>query len=82
LYASQPYAETKNQKMRESEAVKEDNVLPLPTFDGGKLLSLPYRKGRNFELPFDVFSPLPREVIPDWEKMSISVLLVPFPCVV
>lgn len=48
-----------------------------------KLLPLPYKKGRNFELPFDVFSPLPSEVIPeDWEKMSMSVPLVPFPCVV
>ncbi len=83
LYVGQHYTETGDLGMGESGAMNENNTLPLPMFAGRELLSLPYEEGRNFKLPFDVFSPLPREVIPEhWENMSMSVLLVPFPYVV
>lgn len=77
------FAESKNQNKRESAAMGENKILPLPMFAGERLLSLPYKEARDFKLPFDVFSPLPRKAKPeDWKKTSKSMLLTPFPCVV
>ncbi|OCL13737.1 hypothetical protein AOQ84DRAFT_310055 [Glonium stellatum] len=65
------FTESKNQKKRKSTALKENQVLPLPMFAGERLLSLPYKEARDFKLPFDVFSPLPRKAKPeDWKKTS------------
>ena len=77
------FTESKNQKKGKSAAMGENKILPLPMFAGEKLLSLPYKEARDFKLPFDVFSPLPRKAKPeDWKKTSKSMLLAPFPCVV
>ena len=77
------FTESKNQREGKSAAMGENKILPLPMFAGEKLLSLPYKEARDFKLPFDVFSPLPRKAKPeDWKKTSKSMLLAPFPCVV
>ena len=64
LYAGQPrtfkanLTESKNKRKSTSAtaAPEKDNiVLPLPMFAGERLIT----QGRDFKLPFDVFSPLP-----------------------
>lgn len=64
LYVGQPrtfnpnVSESKNKRKSTStttQSEKENHVLPLPMFAGGRLLT----QGRDFKLPFDVFSPLP-----------------------
>lgn len=78
LYAGQP--RTFNPKLHESKnkrksasatstlPEKENNVLPLPMFAGERLI----QQGRDFKLPFDVFSPLPAgQPKPDeWRKSN------------
>lgn len=53
--------------------VRENSVLPLPMFAGARLLDT----GRDFRLPFDVFSPLPPgQPKPDeWRKVNKNVFV-------
>jgi [histone H3]-lysine4 N-trimethyltransferase ASH1L len=78
LYAGQPrtfearLSESKNKKKSTSATTdgpeKENSVLPLPMFAGERLM----KQGRDFKLPFDVFSPLPAgQPKPDeWRKSN------------
>ena len=76
LYAGQPRTfnpklhESKNKRKSAGAALpeKENSVLPLPMFAGERLIS----QGRDFKLPFDVFSPLPAgQPKPDeWRKSN------------
>ncbi len=74
--------ETKNKMKKALQAspslVPQNSVLPLPMFAGERLL----KQGREFRLPFDVFSPLPgRQPKPDeWRKVSMSEFLHPHLC--
>lgn len=54
-------------------AVTENSVLPLPMFAGARLLET----GRDFRLPFDVFSPLPPgQPKPDeWRRVNKNVFV-------
>ncbi|KAH0847333.1 hypothetical protein AYO21_03755 [Fonsecaea monophora] len=56
-----------------SESVKENSVLPLPMFGGERLLNY----GRDFKLPFDIFSPVPAgQPKPDeWRKVNKNVVV-------
>ena len=82
LYAGQPRAfdgrltESKNKRKQETkpaEPAKENTVLPLPMFAGERLL----KHGRDFKLPFDLFSPLPQgQPKPDeWRKTNKNVFI-------
>ena len=64
LYVGQPrtfnpkVSESKNKRKSTSTTTmseEENHVLPLPMFAGDRLLT----SGRDFKLPFDIFSPLP-----------------------
>lgn len=52
---------------------KENFVLPLPMFAGARLLE----SGRDFKLPFDIFSPLPiGQPKPDeWKKVNKNIFI-------
>ncbi|KAK5945124.1 hypothetical protein PMZ80_002328 [Knufia obscura] len=52
---------------------KENFILPLPMFAGDRLLST----GRDFKLPFDIFSPLPiGQPKPDeWKKVNKNIFI-------
>ena len=70
------FSESRNKAKAEAklkELQKERRILPLPMFRGQQLLE----KGRDFKLPFDVFSPLPPgQPKPDeWKKCQKSELL-------
>ncbi|ETN46014.1 uncharacterized protein HMPREF1541_00197 [Cyphellophora europaea CBS 101466] len=54
-------------------AEKENSILPLPMFFGERLLN----EGRDFKLPFDVFSPLPPgQPKPDeWRKSNKNIFV-------
>lgn len=56
-----------------AEPFKENKVLPLPMYAGERLL----RDGRDFKLPFDIFSPLPAgQPKPDeWRKVNKNVFV-------
>ena len=82
LYAGQSRAfdgrltESKNKRKQETkseEPAKENTVLPLPMFAGDRLL----KHGRDYKLPFDVFSPLPPgQPKPDeWRKTNKNVFI-------
>jgi [histone H3]-lysine4 N-trimethyltransferase ASH1L len=82
LYAGQARAfdpcltESKNKKKLSSkpeEPQKENSVLPLPMFAGERLM----KQGRDFKLPFDIFSPLPAgQPKPDeWKKTNKNVFI-------
>ena len=82
LYAGQPrtfdgrLTESKNKRKQDdkpSEPVKENSLFPLPMFAGERLL----KQGRDFKLPFDVFSPLPAgQPKPDeWRKTNKNVFI-------
>ncbi|KIX07259.1 uncharacterized protein Z518_01912 [Rhinocladiella mackenziei CBS 650.93] len=81
LYAGQPRAfdgrPTEGKKRHQtgeiSEPLKENKVLPLPMYAGERLL----KTGRDFKLPFDVFSPLPAgQPKPDeWRKVNKNVFV-------
>ena len=64
--------ETKNKLKKERKEVvgSQRSMLPLPMFAGERLL----KNGRDFNLPFDVFSPLPPgQPKPDeWRKVNKS----------
>ncbi|EXJ68415.1 histone-lysine N-methyltransferase ASH1L [Cladophialophora psammophila CBS 110553] len=81
LYAGQPRlvdmrpakGRSKRTSLAPSEPVKENSVLPLPMFGGERLL----QQGRDFKLPFDVFSPVPAgQPKPDeWRKVNKNVFV-------
>lgn len=82
LYAGQPRKfdarlnENKNKrKSKNSNEVlaKDNTVIPLPMYAGERLLEY----GRDFKLPFDVFSPLPAgQPKPDeWKKVNKNVFV-------
>ena len=81
LYAGQPrtfdgrLTETKNKRKSEAitETFKDNKILPLPMFAGERVL----KQGRDFKLPFDVFSPLPAgQPKPDeWKKVNKNVFV-------
>ena len=82
LYAGQVRAfdgrltESKNKRKQDgkvAEADRENAVLPLPMFAGDRLLKL----GRDFKLPYSVFSPLPAgQPKPDeWRKTNKNVFV-------
>lgn len=82
LYAGQSrvfdarLTESKNKRKQQStkgEPEKENRVLPLPMFAGERLL----KSGRDFKLPFDIFSPLPAgQPKPDeWRKTNKNVFV-------
>ena len=48
-------SKNKTKHTKETEEIRDNSVLPLPMFAGDRLL----KHGRDFKLPFDVFSPLP-----------------------
>ena len=63
----------KNQRKREKaggEAPTQRKILPLPMFAGKRIIE----QGRNFRLPFDVFSPLPagQPKPEEWKKTRKS----------
>lgn len=63
-------SESKNKRKSSapSQPIRENTVLPLPMFAGERLL----KQGRDFKLPFDIFSPLPAgQPKPDeWRKSN------------
>jgi histone-lysine N-methyltransferase ASH1L len=81
LYAGQPrtfngrLTEGKNKRKSTTaaEPFKENKVLPLPMFAAERILN----HGRDFKLPFDVFSPLPAgQPKPDeWKKVNKNVFV-------
>lgn len=82
LYAGQPrvfdarLTEDKNRRKSKTAEVtkfKENSVLPMPMFAGERLLQY----GRDFKLPFDIFSPLPAgQPKPDeWKKVNKNVFV-------
>lgn len=82
LYAGQArtfspcLTESKNKKWldrKPKEPAKENAVVPLPMFAGERLL----KQGRDFKLPFDIFSPLPAgQPKPDeWKKTNKNVFI-------
>lgn len=68
-------SETQNRAKKRAKKQKENNVLPLPMFAGGRMLEEdPRHVHRHFKLPFDTYNPLPRKVKVDgWVKLSKSV---------
>ncbi|KAI1621192.1 histone-lysine N-methyltransferase ASH1L [Exophiala viscosa] len=77
LYAGQPRISTENKNKRKSvgtsEPPRENKALPLPMYAGERLL----KQGRDFKLPFDIFSPLPSgQPKPDeWKKVNKNVFV-------
>lgn len=81
LYAGQTrtfdgrLTETKNRRQsgQTAPSIKENKVLPLPMYAGERLL----KQGRDFKLPFDIFSPLPPgQPKPDeWKKVNKNVFV-------
>lgn len=83
LYAGQArtfddrLTESKNKHKSNSkgtcEMLRENKVLPFPMYAGERLL----KQGRDFKLPFDVFSPLPAgQPKPDeWRKVNKNVFV-------
>ena len=68
--------ESKNKRKQDTKEdlpIRENKVLPLPMFAGDRLL----KQGRDFKLPFDVFSPLPPgQPKPDeWKKTNKNVFI-------
>ncbi|OAP56129.1 hypothetical protein AYL99_09308 [Fonsecaea erecta] len=81
LYAGQPReldmrpsgSKSRRKSLAPPEPVKENSVLPLPMFAGERLLD----HGRDFKLPFDIFSPVPAgQPKPDeWRKVNKNVFV-------
>jgi [histone H3]-lysine4 N-trimethyltransferase ASH1L len=63
----------KKKDTKAAEPAKEKTLLPLPMFFGERLLD----EGRDFKLPFDVFSPLPTgQPKPDeWRKANKNIFV-------
>lgn len=67
-------SESKNKRKQDATApIKENRTLPLPMFAGERIMKL----GRDFKLPYDVFSPLPPgQPRPDeWRKTNKNVFV-------
>ncbi|KAF2131957.1 SET domain-containing protein [Dothidotthia symphoricarpi CBS 119687] len=64
-------SESQNRAKKRAKKNKESGVLPLPLFAGDRLLTEDPREAfRDFKLPFDTYSPLPRKVKVDgWVKL-------------
>ncbi|KAF7183130.1 hypothetical protein CNMCM7691_002965 [Aspergillus felis] len=80
LYTGQEYTtarpsqnRNKNAKRRSQGAPSQRRLLPMPMFAGDRLLQL----GRDFQLPFDIYSPLPLgQPKPDeWRKTNKNVFV-------
>jgi len=67
-------SESQNRAKKRAKKPKEANVLPLPMFACERLLNEdPRHVFRDFKLPFDTYSPLPRKVKVDgWVKLNKS----------
>ncbi|KAJ4340122.1 hypothetical protein N0V87_002743 [Didymella glomerata] len=65
-------SETQNRAKKRAKKQKENDMLPLPMFAGGRMLEEdPRHVYRHFKLPFDTYNPLPRKVKVDgWVKLS------------
>ncbi|KAB8236798.1 putative histone-lysine N-methyltransferase (Ash1) [Aspergillus alliaceus] len=79
LYTGQLYTESrplqnrnKNAKRR-SQGATQRKLLPMPMFAGDRLL----KQGRDFQLPFDIFSPLPpgQPKPNEWRKTNKNVFV-------
>lgn len=68
----------KKKMSKSPEKRKENKVLPLPMFAGQRLLDT----GRDFKLPFEVFSPLPpgQPKPEEWKKTQKSKIISPLLC--
>ncbi|KAH7381664.1 hypothetical protein BKA66DRAFT_586548 [Pyrenochaeta sp. MPI-SDFR-AT-0127] len=64
-------SETQNRAKKRSRKTKENSTLPLPIFACDRLLNEdPRHVFRDYKLPFDTYSPLPRKVKVDgWVKL-------------
>jgi palmitoyltransferase ZDHHC9/14/18 len=67
-------SETQNRAKKRAKKPKDANILPLPIFACDRLLNEdPRHVFRDFKLPFDTYSPLPRKVKVDgWVKLHRS----------
>jgi palmitoyltransferase ZDHHC9/14/18 len=70
-------SESQNRAKKRSRKPRENVVLPLPIFACDRMLNEdPRHVFRDFKLPFDTYSPLPRKVKVDgWVKLNKSNLL-------
>jgi histone-lysine N-methyltransferase ASH1L len=83
LYTGQEYAETETRPLqsrtknsrRKSQNASQRKLLPMPMFAGDRLL----KQGRDFQLPFDIFSPLPtgQPKPNEWRKTNKSMYTCP-----
>jgi [histone H3]-lysine4 N-trimethyltransferase ASH1L len=67
-------SESKNKRKHDTTGpIKENPILPLPMFAGERIMKI----GRDFKLPYDVFSPLPPgQPRPDeWRKTNKNVFV-------
>ncbi|RHZ47280.1 putative histone-lysine N-methyltransferase (Ash1) [Aspergillus thermomutatus] len=80
LYTGQEYTtarpsqnRNKNAKRRSQGAPSQRRLLPMPMFAGERLLQL----GRDFQLPFDIYSPLPpgQHKPDEWRKTNKNVFV-------
>ncbi|KAF7164410.1 hypothetical protein CNMCM6106_000962 [Aspergillus hiratsukae] len=81
LYSGQEYTttarpsqnRTKNAKRRSQGGPSQRRFLPMPMFAGDRLLQL----GRDFQLPFDIYSPLPpgQHKPDEWRKTNKNVFV-------
>lgn len=81
LYTGQEYTtarpsqnRNKNAKRRSQGAPSQRRLLPMPMFAGDRLLKV----GRDFQLPFDIYSPLPpgQHKPDEWRKTNKSTLTI------
>ncbi|KAI8937575.1 hypothetical protein NX059_005290 [Plenodomus lindquistii] len=65
-------SESQNRAKKKAKKLKDNRALPLPIFACDRLLNEdPRHVFRDFKLPFDVYSPLPRKVKVDgWVKLN------------
>ncbi|RAR07003.1 SET domain-containing protein [Stemphylium lycopersici] len=65
-------SESQNRAKKRAKKTKETNILPLPIFATDRLLNEdPKHVFKDFKLPFDTYSPLPRKVKVDgWVKLN------------
>ncbi|KNG85872.1 putative histone-lysine N-methyltransferase (Ash1) [Aspergillus nomiae NRRL 13137] len=79
LYTGQEYTESRplqsrnRNAKRRSQGPTQRRLLPMPMFAGDRLL----KQGRDFELPFDIFSPLPsgQPKPNEWRKTNKNVFV-------
>ncbi|THC98041.1 hypothetical protein EYZ11_002467 [Aspergillus tanneri] len=70
---SRPLQSRSRSAKRKSQSAPQRRLLPLPMFAGDRLL----KQGRDFQLPFDVFSPLPsgQPKPNEWRKTNKNVFV-------